>query len=192
MNVHLNPADKPVVSRESVEEAVREWAEKNRKWQAYWLPGGRDFSKACVQIIRGWCGGFWEVDARVMIAEQIARFHGHQPQPDSARLPELDTLEDGKDPRQSFEPARFDLMPPLAHRAVAEVLHAGAEKYGTMVDGVLTSEPNWSRFSVSSHLDHALSHVNKHFAGDTSEDHLAHAATRLMFALELQRKGAAQ
>ena len=190
MNVQVNAAEKPVVSREAVEAAVREWAAKNREGLIEWRDGGQDFDFACEQILNGRCKGTLFPDANDFIAEQIARFHG--PSPDSARLREVDTLEDGKAPRQSHLPARFDLLPPLAHRAVAEVLYAGNEKYGVLVDGVKTSDANWRGIPIADHLNHAAAHLNNFYAGDTSEDHLAHAATRLMFALELQRKGGAK
>ena len=39
--------------------------------------------------------------------------------------------------------------------------------------------------TVVDHLNKALIHVMAHQAGDTSDDHLGHAAGRLMMALEI-------
>lgn len=80
--------------------------------------------------------------------------------------------------KQSHSPFRCDLLPPRAVLAVASVLRDGAAKYG---DG------NWRSIPVGDHLNHALSHVFAWLAGDTQDDHLAHAACRLVFALDLDR-----
>ena len=77
-------------------------------------------------------------------------------------------------------PYRSDLLPPRALLEVARVLKAGSERYG--VDA-------WRRIPAPEHLNHALTHLLALLAGDTTEPHLAHAACRLLFALDL---GAAQ
>lgn len=83
--------------------------------------------------------------------------------------------------RQSRVDARFDLIPPYVLQAVAEVLGAGARKYG---------EDNWKRITTNEHLNHALNHVNLHFLKDKSgEDHLAHAVVRLMMAYHVEYLG---
>ncbi|MGH8013319.1 MAG: dATP/dGTP diphosphohydrolase domain-containing protein [Candidatus Binataceae bacterium] len=43
----------------------------------------------------------------------------------------------------------------------------------------------WKHHSVWAHVEHAMKHLNQWFDGDKSENHLAHAATRLLMALEL-------
>lgn len=82
--------------------------------------------------------------------------------------------------RQSATPYRCDLLPPFAVLAVAEVLAEGAAKYG---------ERNWHKITVGEHLNHALGHVFAALAGDLSDDHLEHAACRILFALDQRRSG---
>lgn len=77
--------------------------------------------------------------------------------------------------KQSHLPCRADLFPPRAFLAVSEVLHHGAEKYGAS---------NWRKIPTSDHLNHALTHVMAWLADDQSDDHLAHAACRILFALD--------
>lgn len=88
----------------------------------------------------------------------------------------VETLPNGA--RQSAVDERFDLFPPHALLAVAAVLSRGAEKYG---------EGNWIGLPVHSHLNHAVRHVYQWLSGDRSEEHLSHAACRLLMAVERQR-----
>ncbi len=46
---------------------------------------------------------------------------------------------------------------------------------------------NWRKISVDEHTSHALIHLLELKAGNTSENHLQHAATRLMMALEVNK-----
>lgn len=71
----------------------------------------------------------------------------------------------------------YTLIPPDALAQVARVLHSGLSKYG---------KDNWKLIPVSDHLNHCLNHIYLELAGNTEEDHLSHAATRLLMALELQ------
>lgn len=82
--------------------------------------------------------------------------------------------------RQSKVPYRCDLLPPKAILSVAEILYAGAVKYG---------ENNWHNITVADNVNHALGHLYLWLDGDTSEDHLSHAACRILFALDSQRAG---
>ena len=74
-------------------------------------------------------------------------------------------------------PYRSDLLPPAALLVIARVLKDGAETHG---------DETWRQVPRSVHLNHALTHLLAHSAGDTSDEHLAHAATRLLFALETE------
>jgi hypothetical protein len=78
--------------------------------------------------------------------------------------------------KQSHITRAYTLVPPNALAEVASVLHSGASKYG--VD-------NWKLIIVDDHLNHALNHIFLYLAGNEKEDHLSHAATRMMMALEL-------
>lgn len=78
--------------------------------------------------------------------------------------------------KQSHVPYRADLLPARAVLSVAAVLDEGARKYG---------EDNWRKIPIRDHVNHVLTHLFAHLAGDTSDDHLAHAATRALFALDI-------
>ena len=69
---------------------------------------------------------------------------------------------------------RFDLMDPEAMFALGKVLHEGAEKYGT---------DNWKHIPCKNHLNKALIHIYAFLSGDTQDEHLEHAFTRLMMAI---------
>lgn len=77
--------------------------------------------------------------------------------------------------KQSRTPARMDIFPPLAALHVGGILKEGAAKYG---------EWNWLGIPVNEHINHAMIHLLAHIAGDASDDHIGHAACRMMFALE--------
>lgn len=81
--------------------------------------------------------------------------------------------------KQSATPYRLDLIPPLALLDVAAVLKLGADKYG--VD-------NWRGIPVEDHLNHALVHIYAFLSGDTQDNHLGHAACRLLMAKEQEQK----
>lgn len=77
--------------------------------------------------------------------------------------------------KQSAVRHRCDLLPPLATLHVASILHSGSFKYGDW---------NWFKIPFHEHLNHALIHILAHQAGDFSDDHIGHAACRMMMALE--------
>jgi len=77
--------------------------------------------------------------------------------------------------RRSDCKPRFDLIPFEFLEAVAEVLSAGAVKYGPY---------NWKRGQKDFFLDawnHAFVHLQKFKEGDRSENHLAHLACNVAF-----------
>lgn len=88
---------------------------------------------------------------------------------------EIHTNEKGG--KQSYTPACFDLLPPEAIATVAIVLGHGAAKYGAN---------NWRNIDVADHVNHALQHLFSYLSCPNEED-LSHAATRLLFALELYK-----
>jgi hypothetical protein len=47
----------------------------------------------------------------------------------------------------------------------------------------------WRKRTVVSHLRHAITHCAMHAIGNRREPHLAHAATRVLMALQLFREG---
>ena len=81
------------------------------------------------------------------------------------------TPQGGKQSRLDY---RFDLIDAKAMFDLARVMHEGAKKY---------EKDNWRKISTDDHLNHALSHIWAHLAGDKQDNHLGHALTRVMMAL---------
>ena len=78
---------------------------------------------------------------------------------------------------QSKLPIRPRLIPPEALIRLGEVVAFGAGKY---------AENNWRRIPYEDHIDHALYHLFSLIDGDTTDDHLGHALTRLAFAVAME------
>jgi hypothetical protein len=79
--------------------------------------------------------------------------------------------------KQSKVLYRVDLFPPLALLDVSKVLEEGARKY---------APDNWRNIDCNDHLNHALIHIFAYLAKDKQDDHLSHAACRIMMALEMK------
>jgi hypothetical protein len=77
--------------------------------------------------------------------------------------------------KQSKVDYRFDLLPAKATFAVAGVLDHGAKKYAPW---------NWLKIGEEEHVNHALIHLFAWLDGDKQDDHMSHAACRVMMALE--------
>lgn len=71
----------------------------------------------------------------------------------------------------------MDLMPGAAILHMAEIMCVGAKSHG---------ENNWKNGAVRDHVNKALIHIMAHLDGDEQDDHLGHAAWRLMAALEIR------
>jgi len=84
--------------------------------------------------------------------------------------------------KQSNLGMRLDLIDSKAMFRMGKVLQLGAERY---------SEQNWRKIGARDHINHALFHLLKYtesLDGEEeglaeSEDHLAHAMCRVMFAV---------
>jgi hypothetical protein len=81
--------------------------------------------------------------------------------------------------RQSSVEGRFDLLPPRSLIEIAKILEEGAIKYG---------ESNWHLIEWRSHLNHVLQHVFALLYGDVQDDHMGHAACRMLMAHEMYLK----
>ncbi len=57
-----------------------------------------------------------------------------------------------------------------------------------MREGARTHAGDWRTLPAAFHIAHATRHLELLAAADRSEPHLAHAATRLLMALELARE----
>lgn len=88
--------------------------------------------------------------------------------------PDTPTTTNERGGSQSHIPVRFDLIDAKALFDVAKVLNEGAEKY---------SPGNWRLIPIRDHLNHLIMHSYAYLAGDTTDEHLAHAACRAIFAL---------
>ena len=67
---------------------------------------------------------------------------------------------------------RYDLITPIGLRRLAATYAEGAAKYG---------DRNWEQgMPASDTINHAIRHINLWLSGDTTEDHLAHAAWNLL------------
>lgn len=85
----------------------------------------------------------------------------------SVDLGNLRTSDTGAMRTKDADNERYDLISPIALRALAQTYKEGADKYGAM---------NWERgFPVSDLLNHAIRHIFKFLEGDRSEPHLPHA-----------------
>ena len=82
--------------------------------------------------------------------------------------------------KQSSIPYRCDLMPGKAALVVAGILRDGSAKYG---------DNNWRGIPLGDHINHALMHIYAHLAGDNQDDHLGHAACRMLMAVEMAANG---
>jgi hypothetical protein len=91
---------------------------------------------------------------------------------------EEETVSNNQGGKQSKLDYRFDLIDPKAIFALAQVLHEGAQKY---------EKDNWRKITTEEHLNHALSHIYAHLAGDKQDNHLSHAFTRLMMAYAVEK-----
>lgn len=89
--------------------------------------------------------------------------------------PEAPVVENEIGAKQSSIPAVFTTLPLRALWEIAKLQKYGDEKYGPH---------NWRGIAEQDHLNHALVHIWADQMGDTSDDHLTHAAWRLLAALE--------
>jgi len=73
---------------------------------------------------------------------------------------------------------RYDLISPIFTERLAKHLELGAAKY---------NERNWEKGQeVSRCMDSCMRHLNKYLEGHRDEDHLAAAATNLMFIIHTE------
>lgn len=93
---------------------------------------------------------------------------------------DIKVLSTGAKRESKTDKTRYDLMPALGLRRVAETLAEGAENYGV---------GNWEKgMPVDQFLNHAIAHIYDYLKGDRSEDHLGHAACNLLMAIDSEER----
>lgn len=85
-----------------------------------------------------------------------------------------DTITNEAGGKHAYTLARFDLVPPVALRLLAQCIGWGSRKYG---------EDNWTLIPLRENVAHAMNHLNEWQRGDRTEQHLVHAMARISFAI---------
>ena len=80
----------------------------------------------------------------------------------------------------AYVEGRYDLIPPEALTAIALVMEEGV-KNGRDSD-------NWRKVPLNIQMNHALAHITAWMRGETDEDHLAHALTRLAMGIAVRKE----
>lgn len=96
------------------------------------------------------------------------------------KLPEVDQDPNYNEHGQQTSGAyRADLLPMLALLKISILLQEGAKRHKDEDP----SNPKWIQTPVREHVNRAMVHLMSYLNSDTSEEHLVHAATRLLFAV---------
>ena len=106
----------------------------------------------------------------------------HKPQPNRTLGNDAPPSVNEQGGKQHHRPYRMQAIPPKAILEVGKVRYIGYNDLGYEDD-------NYKLISKEDHIGRALTHLFAFLAGDNSNDHLSHAACRILFALEMDIEG---
>ena len=102
-----------------------------------------------------------------------------KPQPNKALSNDAPPSVNKQGGKQHHRPFRMQAIPPKAILEVGKVRYIGYNDLGY-------DDENYKLISKTEHIGRALTHLFAYLAGDDSNDHLSHAACRILFALEME------
>lgn len=103
----------------------------------------------------------------------------HKPQPNKALSNDAPPSVNEQGGKQHHRPYRMQAIPPKAILEVGKVRYIGYNDLGY-------DDENYKLISREEHIGRALTHLFAYLSGDDSNDHLSHAACRILFALEME------
>ena len=102
-----------------------------------------------------------------------------KPQPNKALSNDAPPSVNEQGGKQHHRPYRMQAIPPKAILEVGRVRYIGYNDLGY-------DDENYKLIAKEEHIGRALTHLFAYLAGDDSNDHLSHAACRILFALEIE------
>ena len=102
----------------------------------------------------------------------------HKPQPNKTLGNDAPPSVNEQGGKQHHRPYRMQAIPPKAILEVGKVRYIGYNDLGY-------DDETYKLISREEHIGRALTHLFAYLSGDDSNDHLSHAACRILFALEM-------